>query len=64
MREVAEQLTRINCELNSSIVEGNNEETEGEVLEENPYSHATSIASEMSQHGTTGSLFYSAGSSI
>ncbi|XP_039170386.1 wall-associated receptor kinase-like 1 [Eucalyptus grandis] len=57
MREVAEQLTRINCELNSSTVDGNNEGTEGEVLEENPYSHATSITSEMSQHGTTGSLF-------
>ncbi|KAI6688575.1 hypothetical protein NL676_025403 [Syzygium grande] len=72
MREVAEQLARINRELNSSTVEENNEETESEVDEEtesevdeeNLSSLATSITSEMSQHGTSGPLFYPAGYSI
>ncbi|XP_030447169.1 wall-associated receptor kinase 2-like [Syzygium oleosum] len=64
MREVAEQLVRINRELDSSTVEENNEETEGEVDEENLYSHATSTNSKMSQHGTSGSLFYTASSSV
>ncbi|XP_030446850.1 wall-associated receptor kinase 2-like [Syzygium oleosum] len=64
MREVAEQLTRINRELNSSTVEENKEETESELDEENLSSLATSITSKMSQHGTSASLFYSAGSSI
>ncbi|KAL3741351.1 hypothetical protein ACJRO7_016914 [Eucalyptus globulus] len=64
MREVAEQLAKINCELDSSIVEENNEETESMVDKENLYSHVTSTTSRMSQHGTTSSLFYSAGSSI
>ncbi|KAF7849826.1 hypothetical protein BT93_L0248 [Corymbia citriodora subsp. variegata] len=64
MKEVAEQLARVNCELDSSTVEENNEETESEVDGEKLYSHATSTTSRMSQHGTSGSLFYSAGSSI
>ncbi|KAI6688569.1 hypothetical protein NL676_025397 [Syzygium grande] len=64
MREVAEQLSRINRELNNSTVEENKEETESEVDDENLFSLATSITSKMSQHGTSGSLFYSAGSSI
>ncbi|XP_039163182.1 wall-associated receptor kinase-like 10 [Eucalyptus grandis] len=57
MREVAEQLARINRELDGSIVEENKEETETEVDEENLYSHTTSTTSKMSQHGTSGSLF-------
>ncbi|KAF8038794.1 hypothetical protein BT93_B1369 [Corymbia citriodora subsp. variegata] len=64
MREVAEQLARINRELDNSTVEQNNEETESEVDKENLYSHATLTTSKLSQHGTSGSLFYSVGSSI
>ncbi|KAI6688544.1 hypothetical protein NL676_025372 [Syzygium grande] len=64
MREVAEQLSRINRELNSSTVEENNEEIESEVDEENLSSHSFSITSRMIEHGTSSSLFYTAGSSI
>ncbi|KAI6688578.1 hypothetical protein NL676_025406 [Syzygium grande] len=56
MREVAKQLARINHELDSSTVE-ENELTECKVDEENLYSHATSITCEMSQHGTSSSIF-------
>ncbi|KAF8022342.1 hypothetical protein BT93_F0005 [Corymbia citriodora subsp. variegata] len=57
MREVAEQLTRINHELDSLIVEENIEETECKVDEANLYPHATSITCETSQHGTSSSFF-------
>ncbi|KAI6668447.1 hypothetical protein NL676_013530 [Syzygium grande] len=53
MRQVSEQLIRINRELNSSTVEENKEKTESKLDEENLSSLATSA-----------SLFYSAGSSI
>ncbi|KAI6668444.1 hypothetical protein NL676_013527 [Syzygium grande] len=49
MREVAEQLARINPEHDSSTIEENNEQIERKVDEENLYSHATSITCETSQ---------------
>ncbi|XP_039171276.1 putative wall-associated receptor kinase-like 16 [Eucalyptus grandis] len=57
MREVAEQLARINHELDSLTVEENIEETKCEVDEENLPSHSTSITCVTSQHGTSSSLF-------
>ncbi|KAK3417067.1 hypothetical protein EUGRSUZ_H02824 [Eucalyptus grandis] len=63
MMEVAEQLARINQDLDSSIVEENIEETESEVDEESLYSHATSTTAMMSQHGRSDS-FYLTSSSI
>ncbi|KAI6688570.1 hypothetical protein NL676_025398 [Syzygium grande] len=46
MREVAEELARINHELDSLTVEEKNEVTECKVDDENFYSHATSITCE------------------
>ncbi|KAI6688608.1 hypothetical protein NL676_025436 [Syzygium grande] len=57
MREVAEELARINHELDSLTIEEKNEVTECKVDEENFYSHETSITCEMSQHGTSSSIF-------
>ncbi|KAK3440828.1 hypothetical protein EUGRSUZ_B01098 [Eucalyptus grandis] len=57
MREVAEQLARINQELDSLTVEENNEETNCEVDEESLASHSTSVICETSQHGTSSSPF-------
>ncbi|XP_039162753.1 putative wall-associated receptor kinase-like 16 [Eucalyptus grandis] len=57
MREVAEQLARINQELDSLTAEENNEETNCEVDEESLASHSTSVICETSQHGTSSSLF-------
>ncbi|KAF8038830.1 hypothetical protein BT93_B1392 [Corymbia citriodora subsp. variegata] len=57
MREVAEQLTRINHELDSLTVEENIQEAECKVDEANLYPHATSITCETSQHGTSSSFF-------
>ncbi|KAI6668443.1 hypothetical protein NL676_013526 [Syzygium grande] len=57
MREVAEELARVNHELDSLTVEEKNEVTKCKVDEENFYSHATSITCEMSQHGTSSSIF-------
>ncbi|XP_056177300.1 wall-associated receptor kinase 2-like [Syzygium oleosum] len=49
MREVAEQLVRINPEHDGSTVEEYNEQTERKVDEENLDSHATSVTCETSQ---------------
>ncbi|XP_039162752.1 wall-associated receptor kinase 3-like [Eucalyptus grandis] len=57
MQDVAEQLAKINRELDSLTVEENNEETKCEVDEENLPYHSTSIICETIQHGTSSSLF-------
>ncbi|KAI6688572.1 hypothetical protein NL676_025400 [Syzygium grande] len=49
MREVAEQLARINHKLNSLTVEENYEGIECKLDEENLYSHVTSITCDTSQ---------------
>ncbi|XP_030446854.1 wall-associated receptor kinase 3-like [Syzygium oleosum] len=57
MKEVAEQLAKIDRELDSSTVEENNEEIDCEMNKENLPSHSTSITCEMSQHRTLSSVF-------